>query len=76
MCLSIHYCFMDSLNKIKVLVIGLILLAYLILPTMADLVANGNWSAIGISTGLVTGLMIIIVVFYIFGLMGKDGKRS
>lgn len=64
-----------NVNQVKTIAISLILLAYVILPIMADLVANGNWTAVGISTGLVTGLMIIIVVMYLFKMMGSE-KRS
>lgn len=66
---------MDVINKAVGLAIGLILLAYLILPIAGDLVTGGNWSAVGISSSLATGMMIIVIVLFLFAMI-KPGKKS
>jgi hypothetical protein len=65
-----------TINKALGITVALILLAYLILPIAGDLVTNGNWTAIGIPTGLATGLMIIVVIIFLFSIIKTGGKRS
>lgn len=68
---------MAIVDKAIGIAIGLILLAYLILPMAGDLVTNGSWSDVGISSSLATGLMIIVIVLFLFALVkGTGGMKS
>lgn len=66
----------DIVNKAIGITIGLILLAYLILPIAGELVVNGSWSDVGIDSKLATGLMIIVIVLFLFTMVKQGGKRS
>jgi hypothetical protein len=66
------------INKAIDIAVALILLSALILPIAGTLVQNGSWSDVGISSGLASGLILIVIVVFLFNIVkqNKGGKKS
>jgi len=65
------------INKAVDIAIMFILLSALILPIAGDLIENGSWASVGISSALASGLVLIVLVVFMFSMVkANTGKKS